>query len=229
MYLRTSALRRRAGAGGLGLTLALYLLTPQWVHGQFAVTNGLTHVHHSRWVNQGQLNLINHTGDTLHLMLRTDSLFGPWQNLVIPSEAILLPHSEYSMTYEWPDADSTLIGTSVYVEPAQSWAGSRLNGLELRHALRYHVAIYRGPIRLANHPQHHMIQQADSLHIRNGTDGMLLAAVHWRDRHGVSQHHEPMKLILPGQQLSVILPEPRPYAAWLIDHLERAAALRLQP
>jgi len=228
MPRRTSVLRRRSGAAGLGLCLAGIMLTCHEVHGQFAVTNGLTHVHHSKWVQQGQLNLVNQTDDSLHLLLHTDSLYGSWEQLVIPSEVWLAPHAEISLAYEWPDADSTLVGTLVDVEPSQSWSGRAVQGLEIRHALRYRVAIYRGPIRLANHPEQQMTQDGDTLCVANGTDGMLIAAIHWRNRHGASESQEDMKLLLPGQQIQFPIPHPTPFAAWLIDHLERAAALRLQ-
>jgi len=206
----------------------LVLCNPPHVMGQIAVANGLIHVHPVEQVSQGELILINHASDSAWVSLTMDSLLGQWRRLIIPSEWHLGPGERISLPYHWAGDGSAAMGTLVYVEGHEPIHRLHKDGLTIHHSLRFAVSIYRGPLTPATDKGLSLSLDSQQVHLRNGSDGFLVANLAWKNRAGRVIGRHRASLILPGAHRSWPIDEPEAHSAWLIDSDGRSLAMHLK-
>ena len=127
--------------------LLWHAFAPNELYAQVVVRNGLSHVHPWYGNPTGTIDLKNSSDQTVTAYLTLDSLWGPQNELQIPSQVTLGPLESHSVTYRWLTEDSASQATRIYITTEQRAAEpSSLQALTLRISTRYAVDLYRGPM-----------------------------------------------------------------------------------
>lgn len=139
----------RCCSGGPASRWALLFWTiVKYATAQVVVVNGLGHFHSWDQPAVGSIVLMNPTDDSLRVIVRNDSLWGPQHPLRIASEVRMPPQSRNSVSYEWLETDSSSQGIRIYLSTVTDAAPDASPSGELRFQIstRYAVDLYRGRI-----------------------------------------------------------------------------------
>jgi hypothetical protein len=125
----------------------LFLIQFQAGTAQVVVVNGLGHFHPWNRSAVGSIVLMNPTGDSLRVLIQTDSLWGPQHSIRLASEVLMPPQSRRSVPYEWLGTDSSSQGLRILLSTVAERIDPGTSGeIRVLISTRYAVDLYRGRI-----------------------------------------------------------------------------------